>query len=257
MMTAAARDRLAAALLAAGLRPGGTALVHSSLSSLGYLPGGAETVVRGLLEALGAEGTLLVPALSYAHVHPGQPVFDARRTPANIGAVPEHFRTRRGSRRSLHPTHSVCGIGPQAEWILAEHHLDRTPCGPHSPFRRLFLAGGQVVFLGCGMRPNTSMHGVEERVEPPYLFAGTTVYRLIREDGGRLEMACRGHDFKGWAQRYERIAPLLSGDELRTGRALQATVHILEARAMWERGEAALRRDPFFFVERLEEAGRR
>ena len=94
MNAVAARQRIAAGLREAGVEPGGVALVHSSLSSLGHVPDGAETVVGGLLEALGAEGTLLMPALSYEHVHAGQSRFDVRRTPANIGAIPEYFRTR-------------------------------------------------------------------------------------------------------------------------------------------------------------------
>jgi len=249
------RKRIAADLKAAGLRPGGVALVHSSLASLGHVPGGAETVAAGLLEALGADGTLLMPALSYEHVHAGQPRFDVRRTPSNVGTIPEHFRTRPGTRRSLHPTHSVCGVGPGAAEILGEHHLGRTPCGPHSPFRRVRESGGQVVFLGCGMQPNTSMHGVEELVEPPYLFAGTVVFELVREDGQKRGMECRIHGFQGWAQRYERIAPLLEEDGLQSGKVLQATVHVLEAEKMWERGERALRRDPFFFVEKAPVGG--
>ncbi|MBN1371221.1 MAG: AAC(3) family N-acetyltransferase [Anaerolineaceae bacterium] len=55
-MTAA---QLVSDLLALGVRPGGVLLVHSSLRSLGPVDGGAEAVVKGLLEALGARGTLL------------------------------------------------------------------------------------------------------------------------------------------------------------------------------------------------------
>ena len=35
----------------------------------------------------------------------------------------------------------------------------------------------------------------------------------------------------------------------RVGPVLEATAHLLEAEAMWAAGEAALRRDPFHFVE--------
>ena len=246
-----ARQRIGGDLREAGLRPGGVALVHSSLASLGYVPGGAETVVHGLLDALGPEGTLLMPALSYEHVRSDQPRFEVRSTPSNVGAIPEHFRTRPGTRRSLHPTHSVCGVGPLANEILGEHQLDSTPCGPHSPFRRVREAGGQIAFLGCGLRPNTSMHGVEELVEPPYLFAGSAIFELALADGRRRSLECRCHGFGGWAQRYERIGPLLEDGALQTGPVLEATVHILDAETMWAQGEAALRGDPFFFVEQV------
>jgi len=81
--------------------------VHTSLRSLGKVPGGAETVVRGLLYALGENGTLLTPALSYASVGVNNPVFDVLHTPSCVGALPEYFRTRPGTIRSVHPTHSV------------------------------------------------------------------------------------------------------------------------------------------------------
>ena len=126
MTPAGAQDLIARDLAALGLRPGGVALVHSSLSSLGQVAGGAESVVGALLQALGSDGTLLMPALSYQHVHAGQRAFDVRRTPSCIGAIAEHFRLRQGTRRSVHPTHSVCGAGAQAAALLADHHLDRT-----------------------------------------------------------------------------------------------------------------------------------
>ncbi len=237
-------------LLACGLRRGGIALVHSSLSSLGYVPGGPETVIKGLLGALGTEGTLLLPALSYEHVGPMQRVFDVQRTPSNVGAIPEYFRTRKGTQRSVCPTHSVCGLGAQAAALLGEHHLDDTPCGARSPFRKLRDAGGQVVFLGCGLRPNTSMHGVEELARPPYLFSEMVTYRIIWPDGRETEQRCRAHDFRGWRQRYDRLEALLEkGSEMRIGQVLQARVYILEARAMWERALAALEKDKLCLVE--------
>lgn len=245
------RTRLAQELRAAGVRPGGVCLVHSSLSALGTVPGGAETVVQGLLEALGSEGTLLMPALSYRHVHAGQPRFEVLATPSNVGAIPEHFRQRPGTRRSLHPTHSVCGVGRLAAELLAGHGQDRTPCGPRSPFRLLPQVGGQILMLGCGLKPNTSMHGVEELVEPPYLFGGTTLFELVDEQGVVVRQEYRCHGFQGWGQRYDRVAGTLRPEESRQGTVLQAEVWVLEARAVWQAGEAALRRDPLCLVERV------
>ena len=242
-------QQIATDLLRAGVRRGGVLLVHSSLRSLGPVPGGAETVVRGFLEALGPDGTLLMPALSYQHVTPPELLFDVRATPSNVGNLPEYFRTRPGTRRSLHPTHSVSGVGRQAAALLADHGLDRTPVGPHSPFHLLPLAGGQLVMLGCGLRPNTSMHGVEELVEPPYLYGTTLTYRLVDEDGRRYEANYRRHGFAGWRQRYDRIAGVLSEPDLRSGPVLASQTWVIEASGLWRAGEACLHRDPHFFVE--------
>jgi aminoglycoside 3-N-acetyltransferase len=242
---------MASDLRSLGVIGGGVLLVHSSLSSLGELPGGPETVVRALLEAVGTSGTLLMPALSYNHVNAGSPVFDVLNTPSNVGAIPEHFRKRRRTLRSVHPTHSACGVGPAAEAILADHHLDSTPAGLHSPLRRLEELDGQILMLGCGLLPNTSMHAVEELVEPPYLFGRTVDFRLIHADRTETIMHCRCHSFDGYRQRYDRIAGLLTGNQLRTGDVLHAACQLIEVRAMWREGLDAMRRDPLFFVEKV------
>jgi aminoglycoside 3-N-acetyltransferase len=247
-------NQIAAELRALGVRPGGLMLVHSSLRALGPVPGGAETVVQGLLEALGSDGTLLMPALSYARVTPEQPLFDVRLTPSNVGALPEYFRTRPGKLRSVHPTHSVCGVGRQAAELLERHIEDRTPCGPQSPFHLLPEYGGQILMLGCGLRPNTSIHAVEEMIEPPYLFGGTLAYRLVGWDWGVTEAVYRVHGFRGWQQRYDRLADVLGEPGLRRGRVLAAEVYLIETTALWKAALTALRRDPFCFVERREPA---
>jgi aminoglycoside 3-N-acetyltransferase len=93
---------LAQACLALGVRPGGVLLVHSSLRALGHVPGGAETVIAGLRHALGPEGTLLMPALTYERVTLQNPRFDVRHTPANVGVIPETFRRQSHPLRMRH-----------------------------------------------------------------------------------------------------------------------------------------------------------
>jgi len=236
-------------LHALGVRSGGVLLIHASLRALRPVPGGAETLVQGLLDALGPDGTLLMPALSYARVTPEQPLFDVRFTPSNVGALPEYFRTRPGTLRSVHPTHSLCAVGRLAGALLERHIEDRTPCGPRSPLHLLPECNGQILMLGCGLRPNTSMHAIEEMVAPPYLFGDTLTYRLIGWDWDMTEAVYRMHGFRGWQQRYDRVADVLETPHLRRGRVLAADVHLIEASAMWEAALAALRRDPFYFVE--------
>ncbi len=246
-----AQRRIADDLIAIGLRRGGVALVHSSLSSLGHVPGGAEAVIRGLLQALGPEGTLLMPALSYEHANAAHPYFDVSRTPSNVGLIPETFRARPGTLRSVCPTHSVCGVGPLAAQLLGEHHLDDTPCGAHSPYRLLPEHNGQIVFLGCNPRRNTSMHSVEEVVVPPYLWGTMLSYEVTLADGTHVKRTqlCRSHNFAGYAQRYERVVDLLCKDAYHSGMVMSALVHILDAAPMWEAALAAYRLNPLYFVQ--------
>jgi aminoglycoside 3-N-acetyltransferase len=237
-------------ILALGVRAGGVLLVHSSLRALGARAGSPEAVIAGLREALGPSGTLLMPALSYKTVTAAQPVFDVRATPSCVGIIPETFRQTPGVRRSLHPTHSVCAAGPLAAELLGAHLSDSTPCGPCSPFHVLPEVHGQVLMLGCGLEPNTSMHGVEELVVPPYLFGEEVRYTLVRQDGTSMVKRYTTHGFHGWQQRYDRVRDLLSAPDLRVGKVLDAQCYLLESVALWEHALDTLRRDPLAFVER-------
>lgn len=242
--------KLAENLRALGIREDGILLVHASLRSLGNIEGGAETIIRVLLEILGEGGTLLLPALSYETVRTANPYFDVRNTPSCVGALPEYFRQREGTLRSIHPTHSVCGVGVQARELLSGHEKDTTPCGPNSPFHKLPHYKGQILFLGCGLQPNTSMHAIEELVEPPYLFSGFLEYEITGADGHVSIMTIHRHNFKGWVQRYDRLAQVLDKNDLRTDKILDARCHLIEAKAMWPAVYEKLKADPLFFVDR-------
>jgi aminoglycoside 3-N-acetyltransferase len=243
-------DLVSEHLQALGVREHGVLLVHSSLRSLGKIENAAETLIQALLDALGKHGTLLLPALSYETVGKEHPYFNVRTTPSCVGALSEYFRQREGTLRSIHPTHSVCAIGKQAQEILRDHQYDKTPCGVNSPFHKLPHYKGQILFLGCGLRPNTSMHGIEELSEPPYLFNEMVKYEITDANAQVFKMAVRRHSFKGWIQRYDRLEGILNNDALRTGKVLEAECHLVEADVMWLAAHEKLELDPLYFVER-------
>jgi aminoglycoside 3-N-acetyltransferase len=243
-------------LLSLGVRPGGLLLVHSSFRSLkqqGGEAGAPETVIQALLDTISPDGTLLMPALTFDRVTPEDPVFDIRNSPSCVGIIPETFRVRPGTVRSLHPTHSVCATGPLAEELIEAHAGDTTPCGPHSPFRANAERGGQILFLGCGLESNTTMHAVEELVIPPYLFDPTIEYRLILADGSERKKIYTPHNFRGWRQCYERIANILRPPALARATIAGSASVLLDATALWEAALAVLRKDPLYFVERIKQ----
>src|SRR5215217_3075735 len=95
---------LAHDLRAIGLRRGDVVLVHSSYRSLGI--DHPDTLIQALIEAIGATGTLLLPALSYRQTPPT--VHNTLTTPSCVGFLAEYFRTRPGPQRSLHLTPRRC-----------------------------------------------------------------------------------------------------------------------------------------------------
>ena len=169
---------------ALGLGPGATVMVHTSLSALGYVVGGAETVVTALRDAVGPDGTLMMPTHSSQYTDPGgwrnppvppgwvetmratMPPFDPEHSPTReMGVVAEHFRRLPGVLRSTHPTVSAAAVGPRAADLLADHSLDRG-LGEGSPQARLYDLDGQVLLLGVSHVNNTSLHLAEHRAVP-------------------------------------------------------------------------------------------
>src|SRR5262249_42288298 len=152
-------------------RPGAVLLVHSSLSALGYVPGGPETVIRALIDSVGPDGTVVVPTHSWQEMEDGSRTFDVRRTGVCVGAIPEYFRRRPGAVRRLHPTHSVAAIGPISDWLTAGHESSETPCGPGSPYVKILDRDGQILFLGTSLKSNTAFHTIEALEKVPYLMS--------------------------------------------------------------------------------------
>jgi aminoglycoside 3-N-acetyltransferase len=148
-----------------GVVRGGVLIVHASLRAIGRVVGGPQAVVEALIDALGSDGTLLMPVFS--NPVPGQP-FDLRNTPSRTGLITETFRQRPGVVRSLHPTHSVAALGPLAEQLTADH-ARTSGLGVDSPFHKAAEAGARVLMIGCDLRACSLIHVAEAIARVPYL----------------------------------------------------------------------------------------
>jgi aminoglycoside 3-N-acetyltransferase len=188
---------LLAQLRDAGIAAGDVVMVHSSLARLGKVRGGAPTVVRALQQAVGVQGTILMPAYSsakeaYTRLAAGQ-MIDLRTDRCAQGAIPEAFRLWPRTLRSSHPFSSVCAWGRHAAFVTSGHQLDPRICHSDSPIGRLLQLEGKVLGLGIDMGPVSFYHVIEDTWdgfpfdpydEPrpvTYVDAdGTVITRLVR-----------------------------------------------------------------------------
>jgi len=147
------RRDIVAAIREMGLPEGDKVMVHSSLSSMGYVEGGAVTVVEAFLEVLGPEGTLMMPTFT----HSGTEYYDPLGSPSKNGAITEAARKYPGAVRSLHPTHAVTVIGPDAEDLVRDD-LERGALAEDCALDRLAKKGGWVFLLGVDHKVNSIIH---------------------------------------------------------------------------------------------------
>lgn len=226
------RDALAEPFRCAGVQPGMSIMVHSSLSGLGYLPNGPYDVIDALRDTLGPEGTLLAPAHSGQLTDPAgwssPPVppewvetiraamepFDPIRTPIrNRGLLPDYLLRMLGVRRSPHPLNSVAAIGARAEYFTATHPLDESE-GVGSPCHKLYEADGHVLLLGVGLESCTALHAAEFIADSSYL-ADTRMKVLT----GRNEFR-RLRKYPGTSEHFEKLRPILKASGALTEIAL-------------------------------------
>ena len=164
-----------------GLARGDIVEVHSSLSSFGWVEGGAATVVNALMEVVGEEGAIVMSAYP---VSKPLPLTDQEKErgitakvrlfgedydgPSGMGAIADEFRHRPAT--VLGPGfHRVCAWGHNAQLLSRG-------------YQHLLEADGWVLLLGVGIGYVSSMHQAEKVGIPPEVVECVRVPDEIRRD---------------------------------------------------------------------------
>jgi aminoglycoside 3-N-acetyltransferase len=176
-------DSISIGLKNLGIVKGSILLVHSSVSSLGWVCGGAQSIILALMNAVSNEGTIVMPAhsgdwsdpVNWQHppvpkewvpvIRDNMPAYDKNMTPTRgIGKVAELFRTLPDVERSEHPLLSFSAWGRQKHKITFSHPLV-PQLGMESPLGALYKLNAKILFLGTDYETCTAFHLAETMLE--------------------------------------------------------------------------------------------
>ena len=235
-----------------GIEAGDTVLLHCSLKSIGFVEGGADTVIDAFVEVLGEDGTLLMPSFQHGSefflVDRGCR-FDVRTSPSEVGKVTETFRKRPNVIRSLNPTHCTAGVGKMAGKILSGHEFCPVSCGWGSPYHKICVNRGKIVLLGVGHNSNTTLHFVENVSGAPTVCPIKYKAIVVDNYGQEIEVGTYPH-MPSLPRKYTKVEKLLIEAGYQTSAKVgNAECKVIKAHEMSELLCAVIRENPMFLID--------
>ncbi len=233
-----------------GVEAGDVLLVHSSYKSFGGVDGGPQTIIDALLEVLGNEGTLIMPAFNFDFCK-GEP-WDVNETPSHMGIITELVRKDPRSRRVFHPIYSFSIIGKYAEFLTKNRY--KSSYERNSVFGKLRELDGKIMVIGLSYNDSmTFFHHVEELEGVDYRYLKTFTGMVTDENGNTREdsfqMLVRDIE-KGVETMVDPMGNLAEQNGVIQGRKIgEADVKLMKANEVYEFTVREMRKDPRLLYE--------
>lgn len=249
------RAQLAAGFRSLGLLRGQHLLVHCSMSQIGWIVGGAATLLNAILDVAGPDATLVVPTHTTlnsdtsaafraatagldtdarAQYLADMPGFNPASTPSTgMGKFAEYVRTLPSASRSSHPQASFAAIGPGARDCTSVHDLD-CHLGERSPLGWLYAADAAILLLGVGYSECTAFHLAEYRLPgalPRRLYRCFTARGQTRVEHEFTDVDLDDSDFGRLGADLEARFELDTGSVLRYRQVGSAPCRLVPVRA--------------------------
>lgn len=137
-------------LIKSGINPGDTLIVHASWRAMKAYKGTPETFIDSLLEILGKDGNLIMPAFGNNKTY-----FDINNTKSSAGILSEVFRTKYQTQRSLFPDSSMICLGKNSNEIINSHMYSKYAFDEFSPYSiAINKFNGKILLVGMGKSPH-------------------------------------------------------------------------------------------------------
>lgn len=166
-------DELVSGFRDLGLENGDIVMIHSSYKSFGGVEGGPQTVIDALIEAIGPDGTLIMPTFNFEfcdlYNETGEGYFDLEKTPSEMGILTEFLRKMHGAKRTIHPIYSFAIYGKLVNEFASVD--DHTSYGKGTVFAKLHKYNGKIMMIGLTTgKCWTFAHYIEQSVGVDYRY---------------------------------------------------------------------------------------
>lgn len=235
-------EELVSVMKTMGMKQGSVVFIHSSMTEFYNFSGTCEELIDRILEAIGPQGTLLMPAYPRNKFTPSRDMndpdsvdFDVRETPSAAGYLTEVFRRYPGVERSINMQHSVCAYGKLADYFTCEHHLSETAWDERSPYYKLYLKEALVFALGLPHFLGTVIHCTEDLLKDKYqyfaqFFTGNLEYKYRDADGNIGTHRMRILDQSGKRSRKRMVRRYFAPSEFHVERLSNLRVQMAKAK---------------------------
>ena len=132
-----------------GLKNGSTVCIHSASRQLFNFNDSLESFIDGILDVIGKEGTLIMPAIPRSEFFENDTnIFDINKEPSSSGVLTEIFRKYPGTFRSRLAQASAVALGKHAEYLTKDHELSLDPWDKDSPWYKMCELDALVFNIG-------------------------------------------------------------------------------------------------------------
>jgi aminoglycoside 3-N-acetyltransferase len=232
----------------AGIKAGDTLLVHSSMKSIGQVEDRADGVFRALMNVITEAGLLLFPTFSDRSVTGSNPDYHPATSPAWTGILPELFRKRSDTVRSLHPFHSLTAWGRDAVSFTAGHDQFDTAFDIRSPWGRLLERDAKVLLIGVDLTSATFLHPVEQWCNVPVLSKEPFLRYIVDDQGNRTPRTIHWHTGAHSENYFRAESLLLEQNGMKKCQFGAAPSFLMNCRKTLQIMEPVLKQNPDFFA---------
>ncbi len=223
-----------------GLKPGDKIVVNCSLSSMGVVVGGAQTVIKALKDFITDEGLIVMPSYPHRGMYDyleNYKTFNVLTTPSQNGAITEEFRLSEGVYRSLHPTHPLCIWGKNARDISLGHENSKSPYDIHSPYKKLLDMDVTNFCIGVDFEHMIMIRVIDDLFEnyPAFMYFDDKTYKVpvIGYNGEQLLVETKCHDPQKALVRHNMNLYKYMVTDIITGKLGKAKTITLSSRKMF------------------------